>query len=308
MSLPNKQTIYETLNNKRHVIDWAGQNSLFPELRQPTKNIHAEYWLYSDLHNLYAEPYFPIQTDWATYARSQLVQPAIPTNKSHKIHLTVPWAEFCNEHIIPANELHTNTTTTDVALSRYACWCAVRQNPAMIFSRTYFILPHGTSFTDTYNASYQFARVHLRNELAIWERNLAGVLKQLHANFQQFNHQTVQRAFFYGYNSEDIKNAHQIEVKPNDPLANYLGPASLYAKTCAIIKALNRFEKLHHPQLEPFKMIMYEELSNARVQTIKSTGHRPEQDIYQTHISKIQNQLFQTEQEFIRKFHNIKLK
>ena len=308
MGLPQKQTIYDTLNKTRHIIDWAGQESLFPDLCQSTKSIHAEYWLYSDLCKLFGQPYFPAQTDWATYARSQIMQPAIPKNKSHHIQFVTPWTDFCNEHIVPAQELKTTAQQSDIAMSRYACWCAVRRNPAMIFSRTYFISPHTTSFSDVYNTSYQFARVHLRNELAIWERNLAGVLKQLHANFQVFNHETVQRAFFYGYNSEDIKNAHGIQIKTKDPLANYMGPASLYAKTCAIINAINRFERLAKPRLEPFKIIMHEELTKARVQTIKNTSHRPEQDIYPTHIAKIETQLIQTEQEFIRKYHNTKLK
>ncbi len=308
MGLPKKQTIYDTLNQTKHIIDCAGQTSLFPDLYKPTKSIHAEYWLYSDLCKLYDQPYFPTQTDWATYARSQIVQPAIPTNKSQKIHLTVPWAEFCNEHIIPANELQSNTKQSDIAMSRYACWCMVRRNPAMIFSRSYFIMPQNTTFNELYDTSYQFARVHLRNELATWERNLAGVLKQLHANHSAFNHEIVQRAFFYGYSSEDIKNAHRIQVKNNDPLANYMGPASLYAKTCAIINAINRFEQLTKPRLEPFKIIMHEELTKARVQTIKTTAHRPEQDIYPIQVSKIETQLTQIEQEFIRKYHNIKLK
>ena len=309
MSLPAKPVIFETLNQQKHIIDWAGQESLFPELRKPTKNIHAEYWLYSDLHDLYGELYFPSQTNWQTYAQSQIVQPAIPKNRLHTIQLTDPWPSFTNEHIVPAHEIHPDTKKqSDVAMTRYACWCATRRNPAMIFSRTYFILPTITDFTELYNTSYQFARVYLRNELATQEKNLAGVLKQLHANHQQFNHQTVQRAFFYGYSADEIKSAHRIVIKPNDPLANYMGPASLHAKACAISNTLHRFGMSRRASLEVLKIIMHEELTKERVRTIQTTGLRPEQDIHQTHILDVRNRLHQTEQEFIRKYHNIKLK
>ncbi len=315
MALPHKSVIYDTLNTKRHRIDEDTQFSLFPDLRANTPTIHSEYWYYSDLHNLFGEPYFPIAPNMNAHTWSRLVMPTQQKSRRATPQLINTDLPFYDDHVATIRHeysLDHNTfkNAKDLRLSRYACWCMARQNPAMIFSRTYFISPVITpnmKFTDMKNLSYQFARVHLRNLLANYEKNLAGILTRYRADFKQFNH-AMTRAFFYNYGANDLKEIHGIPLKPNDPLANYMGAATLNARINALHTAIKRLQSTHHPNLETFSELLYNELVKSRVKTIHDTSIRPEQDIFTTPISQVQSQLMRTERDFVLKYANTKIK
>ena len=315
MALPKKSVIFETLNAKRHRIDEDTQFSLFPELRTQTPTIHSEYWYYSDLHNLFGSPYFSIAPNMNAHAWENLAMPVPQKSNRATPQLTRTDLEFYDDHVATYHhEYKLNFSTyknaKDLRLSRYACWCMSRTNPAMIFSRTYFISPIITprmKFDDMKNLSYQFARVHLREKLTGYEKIVAGILKKHNADYQQFNHAMTQ-TLFYGHSSKDLKELYGIPIKQNDPLANYMGAATLHARITALRRAIERFKTAPHQSLATFDKILYRELTNCRADEIFNTHIRPEQDIFPTPVSQIQSQLMRTERDFILKYSKEKLR
>lgn len=315
MALPKKSVIFETLNAKRHRIDEDTQFSLFPELRAETPTIHSEYWYYSDLHNLFGEHYFPIAPNMNAHTWENMVMPIPQKNARATPQLVRTDLPFYDGHIATIRHEYTLDSNAykyakDLRLSRYACWCMSRTKPTMIFSRTYFISPiinPHMKFDDMKNLSYQFARVHLREQLTGYEKIIAGILKKYNADYRQFNH-AMTRAFFYNYTANDLKEIHRIQIKPNDPLANYMGAATLNARINAIHNAVEHFKRATKPNLATFEQILYHELINARVREIHDASIRPEQDIFPTPISQVQSQLMRTERDFIIKYSNEKIR
>ena len=315
MALPKKSIIFETLKAKRHRIDEDTQFSLFPDMCADTPTIHAEYWYYSDLHNLYGEHYYPIAPNMNAHTWQNLVMPIPQKSKRATPQLIQTDLPFYNGHVATIRHEYTLDRDTyknakDLQLSRYACWCMSRNNPTMIFSRTYFISPvinPRMKFDDMKKLSYQFARVYLRDKLTHYEKIVAGILKKYNADFRQFNH-AMTRAFFYNYGANDLKEIHRIQIKPNDPLANYMGAATLNARTIALAHAIDRFKRTHKQNIATFEQIVYNELINARVREIHDHNIRPEQDIFQTPVSQIQSELSRTERDFILKYSNEKIR
>ncbi|MBQ2858798.1 MAG: hypothetical protein IJE82_00345 [Alphaproteobacteria bacterium] len=315
MALPKKSVIFNTLNAKRHRIDEDTQFSLFPDICANTPTIHSEYWYYSDLHNLFGEHYFPIAPNMNAHAWENLVMPTQTKQQRSTPQLIRTDLPFYDGHIATIRHEYTldhsaYKNAKDLRLSRYACWCMSRGKPSMIFSRTYFISPiinPHMSFDDMKNLSYQFARVHLRDKLTHYEKIFAGILKKHNADFRQFNH-AMTRAFFYNYSANDLKEIHRIQIKPNDPLANYMGAATLNARINALHNTIEKFKHTHKQNIATFEQIAYNELINARVQEIHDHNIRHEQDIFQTPISQVQSELSRTERDFILKYSNEKIR
>lgn len=315
MALPSKQIILETLNANRHRIDEDTQFSLFPNLRADSPTIHSEYWYYSDLHNLYGEHYFPIAPNMNAHAWERLAMPVQKQQQRGTPQLIRTDLSFYEGHVATIQheyklDCHTYKHAKDLQLSRYACWCMSRNNPAMIFSRTYFISPVITpqmKFDDMKKLSYQFARIHLREKLTRYEKIIAGILQKHGGSFRQFNH-AMTRAFFYNYSANDLKEIHRIRTKPNDPIANYMGAATLNARISALRNGIEKFNQVHYKNLPTFEQIIYNELINARVHEIHDHNIRPEQDIFQTPVSQIQSQLMRAERDFILKYSNEKIR
>jgi hypothetical protein len=116
------------------------------------------------------------------------------------------------------------------------------------------------------------------------------------------------RAFFYNYGANDLKEIHGIQIKQNDPLANYLGAATLNARINALDNAIEQFKRAPKQNIATFEQIVYNELVNARVREIHDQNIRPEQDIFHPPVSKIQSELSHTERDFILKYSNEKIR
>lgn len=307
MALPKKSIIYETLNKTQHWTDEDAQRSLFPDLFQDASLIHAEYWLYSDLHNLFGEKFMPAQNP-----HPSISMPQLPITKRGNPKFTTPTTDFYDGHIVTTKQKYNidGAYYPDLRISRYGCWQLTKDNPALIFARTYFISPSispDMTYSTIADTSYQFARVHLRQELSDMEKILAGILNKHHANFSLFNHHMT-RAFYYNYGAKDIKATYNIPQSTNDPLANYMGAASLHARITALQNTINRYNSLITQNIDTFYNILYQELIQSRVNMLKHTGTAPEQDIFPTHIKKIERQLRDTERNFTNQFAAIKLK
>ena len=316
MTLPKKSVIFETLNKTRHHPITDNQPTLFPDLAtQNAPEGFPEFWYFSDLHNLYGNAYFPVEPNMNVFAWQNLVMPVSQKSKRAIPQLVPTNILFYNEHVATFRHpysLDNNAirNAKDLKLSRYACWCLSRNRPSMIFSRTYFISPiinPQMKFQDMKNLSYQFARVHLRNRLSYYEKIIAGILKKYNANFSQFNH-TMTRAFFYSYSANDLKEIYGIPLAPNDPLANYMGAATLNARINALNCAIKKHNHSPQQSLNQFQDTLYNELINARVAEIRDISILPERDIFRTPVSKIQSQLVRTERDFILQYSHNKTK
>ena len=316
MTLPKKSIIFETLNKTRHHTITNNQPTLFPELAiQNAPEDFPEFWYFSDLHNLYGNAYFPVEPNMNVFAWQNLVMPVPQKSKRATPQLKPTDILFYNEHVATIRHpysLNNNAirNAKDLKLSRYACWCLSRNRPSMIFSRTYFISPiinQYMKFEDMKQLSYQFARVHLRNQLSSYEKIIAGILKKYNANFRQFNH-AMTRAFFYNYSANDLKEIHGIPLATNDPLANYMGAATLNARINALDCAIRKHNQTPNESLNKFQDTLYNELINARVSEIRNTSILPERDIFRTPVSKIQSQLARTERDFILQYSHNKTK
>ena len=66
---PSKEMIFNKLNETRHTRDENTQYSLFPDAHPDTHDIHAEFWYYSDLHNLFGNIDFPTTANPQTMSR-----------------------------------------------------------------------------------------------------------------------------------------------------------------------------------------------------------------------------------------------
>ena len=60
--------------------------------------------------------------------------------------------------------------------------------------------------------------------------------------------------------TNDLKEIHGIPLKPNDPLANYMGAATLNARIRAIHHATEQLKQIKRPNLETFSELLYNEL------------------------------------------------
>ena len=308
----SKVTVFQTLNQTKHRINEGLQFSLFPEMNEPTIN-DAEYWNYSDLHNLYGHPFlFAPHMDAHIWPKLKM---PINTSKRGTPTMTSPTTDFYNNHTVQFRHdyninNHHHIRAKDKKMSRYACWSMVREYPDMIFSRTYFISPiidPNMNYEQMRKLNYQFARIYLRNQLATLERQVGGILNKMHANFSVFYNCTNQ-AFFYGYTTQDIKDGHNIPIHQNDPLSNYMGAVSLDGRIKAIENAIKQFAHTYSKSTNTFTDIMYDELIKQRISIIKNHNTSPEHDIFQTPVSQVQSQLAKTERDFINKYSQQKLR
>lgn len=294
MAHPSKDLIFKILDGARHHI--TTEATLFAPQTTTT-----EYWLYTDLYNLFSHPMFDpenmyehtYQTFDTTPARQQKIPP-IEFFQSHNV---------LYHHKYTINSPHPpyapiTKNGTDIKLSRYACFCLFRSKPNLIFTRTYFMMPEA-DFKTVYETSYRFARIYQRQKLRESERRLSGVLKQLDANHALFQHETA-RTFFGDRTSEHIRDAYQL---PNStPIADNMGAIALHARRTAIDNAIHKFDFAHTRDLRSFTTILHNELRAARNKMILEYKMPPEKDIHKTPIKSVESEYKKLEQQFIKQF------
>lgn len=312
MSLPSKNVIFNILNSTAQHPKPDLQLQLFNS--PDTQSADTEFWYYSDLYNLYGDTYMPIKPDFGHKVWQKLQIPT-PQSRGNKITFRPTDIKFYNQHVATVHHDYNLGATEhknapDLKLTRYGVWCLSRPSPYMMFTRTYLISPVmdiTPTFQNIHNASYQFSRIHLRNELTQYEKILGGLLHKYHGDFKLFNHHMT-RAFFYGYGARDLKEIHRIPIKDNDPLANYMGAASLHARTTALRNTVQRFDDNQKHDLDILYNILHQELTAQRIRTIQKYNIRPEQDIFQQSISAVQSDLNKCEYEFVKKYANQKIR
>ena len=313
MTLPAKQQIFELLNSTRHHIDEDAQNSLFPEILPNTSSIHAEYWIYSDLYNIFDRSYFPTTPSMSAHTWQRLKMPSPSGKPTDLVNSTI---DFHSDHVQIFNHAyvlfpHTSfKNAKDLKLSRYACWCMTRDIPELIFAHTYFMAPaiqDNMTFNEIRDLSYQFARVSLRQKYTQCEKRIGGILNKYDGHFSLFHHNMI-RAFFYGYDTDMLKHIYRIPSRSNDPLANYMGAASLHAIICAMENAISRFNTSPTRNANVLDAYLCNELDTQRTRMINRTNRRPEQDICTTPISSVAKQFDTAKSAFIKKYSATKIR
>ena len=287
--------IFHELNQTRHHDTRGQQLNIFQET--PT-NLTHEYWLYSDLHNIFDEQAFPTNKRMEDAVYEKLILPnGCDTPKFKQQH-------FDTIHHAYTLGYRTFQNAIDLKLSRYACWSLLKQTSKNIFAQTYFLSPVITNNTDydtIYNTASEFARVDLRQDLTKAEKILSGILYSKHVNIKDFYNSTS-IALFNGMTSDEIKETYHIPHKKDDPIANYMGRHALHARIAALYRAFDTYNKETNKSPIRLNEILCNELFNKRVDMINKTGRRPEQDIKTTHIDTIKKELQNAEQEFIKKY------
>lgn len=304
---------FEKLNLFKHNIRTINQSPEISNSNIPTQdNQYSECWLYSDLHNLLGADFFPTSPNMDANVYKHIYMPCTPNNKRGKIELVPSNATFHDAHVVPIHHSFTlgvvgYKNATDLELSRYACWCLMRQSPSLMFERLYFLHPNITYF-ELYKSNTEFNRIQLRNLLSTYEKRLNGILYRISANFSLFNHETI-RPFFGGYTTEELRDMYNIKNK-SAPIFDYVGPLTLMARINALDKTIRAYNRTGHTMsAHDLSYNLWQDLISERNNLVYSHQTYPEGDIRPNMpVQKLQRQLNNIEQNFIREYANKKLR
>lgn len=302
MPRPKPQIIFEYLNNTKYIVP----------------NTNTEYWLFSDLYNLFGKEnvgsneFIPKTVN--TALRDAVLK--IPKGKTPEdIETPEYFWDFYAKHLTTI--IHNYTINTDkgikqiqnghdAKLSRFACWSILKRNPRLIFTELYFMMPNAR-FSDLSEASYKFSRIYLRNDLASSEKIVNGIAYRHKAKMGLF-HQLMEKSFFYDIDIETLKNMYGIVYEPGDPISNYMGSRSLMAKQKALNIAVKRYDESKNMTLRDFSYAVTKELNSQRIKLFQKEGIFPEQDLTSEHIKNVRRDLYNKRQEFIKQFSNINIR
>lgn len=308
--MPNQKSLYtfNFLQSHMHRVgdDCTGRLPLFDE--PVNKNIDTEYWLFSDLYNIFGYSYMGAHQNITDTIRSTIKFSdfqKLPIKNSENVLRAPDFYNFYTGHatlivnnydIGGPNGIIRKQNGPDAKLTRYACWSIMKQWSNMIFPQLYFIMPN-TEFNTLYDAAYKFSRIHQRDELARAEKTVNGIAYRNNANMRQFN-AAMHRAFFYTTDLDSIKDAYDI----HGTIFDYMGARSLMARQNALNEAIQKFNTNPKMSFRTFSDILYQELVNSRVKMIRNTNRSPENDISHKSISKLSRELKGMEQVFINKY------
>ncbi len=308
---PTNNIIFNKLNEGRHTTAATLQQlDMFSDIPTPTNTTPTEYWYYSDLHNLFGLD-VPAKPNNPSVARNHIYESIqIPkTPKFSRTYLYDSHVEEIKHEFYLQGTLFKNAT--DLKLSRYACWCLTKNNPHLIYARTYFLAPvilENATYNDIKLYSDQFSRIHLREELKKQE-HVVGILKTCGIDYQCF-YNNFTKDFFGGSTIEQLKTSCHIPIIPGDALANYMGKVSLQARINALYRTIERFNALPKPQQNSraFEQIVKSAIAHERDKMRKKDATLPELDLYKLSVSAVESQLKKFENEFIAQYINQKLR
>lgn len=299
---PSPKTVFNTLEQKKHFINETEKYSLFPN---PATNIDTEYWLFSDLYNLYKTPYLHYSSEipnqiWHALNNINLLQKN--TFNLYQDHIISIYHDYkIKDYQGTKNILNGQ----DFKLSRFACWALLHEWDNLIFSQLYFIQPN-LKYEDIVKQAKYFSRIYLRKNLAKQEKIVNAIAYRNHADMRHFNN-SLHKAFFYSWDTDVIKSNMGIPVKDNDPIANYMTAYSLHKKTIALRNAISKNDTNPHISFETFQQILIEELYKARKNIILTTNKSPEQHISKSHINKVKSGLKKLEKNFLNQVTSMKI-
>lgn len=300
----SKQNIFSALEQAKHRVNENATPSLFPT---DTELNDTEYWLFSDLYNIFGSSY----TGTARELPINITEQTSMFNDFEKMPHTPEgpknFFEFCNNHIVCIKNDYSldsdkKLNAPDARITRYACWALMKQHPNRIFSQLYFMMPD-ISFKNLYNASYKFSRIYQRSEMGIVDMIANGIAYRNHADMRAFN-RALHRAFFYSASADKIRDFYKI----SGSVFNYMGTQSLLARRLALRRAIDRYDANPQMSFDTFLNTACVELGNERTKMISRTNRAPEHDISRTSISNLTTELKKMEHAFKQKFMPQKLR
>ena len=307
----NNQHTFNNLNQTKHRLVKDGQYSIFPESKPDTEKQNTEYWFFSDIYNTYNDETTPTYNlDMNKIVEKNLVKPEKRTAKSIKL---IPCnTHFFNDHVQTIKHAyklgyHEYKKANDLQLTRYACWCLIKNIPDNAFSYTYFMSPaikENITFAELEKISYQFARPYARDKITKINSMLNGLTNALNSNIKTLNYNKI-LSFFNNYDSAALKIRHNI-TDIHTSIFDFMGTHSLNYMCNGIQNTFSNIGNAHK-NINKFAEELHKQLIIARQEMINATGIYPENDIYKTTIDKVKQELKQTEIEFIKNYANIKL-
>lgn len=309
----NSETFNSLNKNKQHIIQ-DGQFSLFSETHPDTPKQDSEFWYFSDLYNTYNNKETPTHNiDMNGIAEKNIYMPTELTKNHIKL---VP----CNYDFLQSHTKIIRHTyklgnqeykkANDLQLSRYACWSILKHTPDNMFTYTYFMSPiiqKNITFKDLEYISYQFARVQQRAILTKLNQRFNGVIKTFNGTPTILNTKKLQ-SFFDNLHPQSLKYAHGINDTKSSIL-DYMGTDSMSYLIDGLYTTLFT---ANHPgkcrNTYQFEQLMHNNLANARHEMINTTRIKPENDIHKINIATVRTELNRIENEFIKKYANIKLR
>ena len=309
MPRPDSKVVYDYLQRHRHNTD---ESSLTATQAKVNDYFADDYWLFSDLYNLFGSEYMgPHRNKIETCSNAITIDTFDRLPKKNTLNVPRPenFEELLNNHITKITNSYSifNTKTIyyqengeDLKLSRFACWKIMSKYPNMIFTQLYF-LTSNANYEHLYSEAYKYSRIYLRKYMSKSERIANSIAYQNRQPLNAFNH-LLHQTFFYGLDSNTIKDIHRIKIRPNDSILNYMGSISLNARQRAFSCAIAEHDKRPYMRFEEFSDILHQELTRQRLNMIRTTGIYPEQDICKTPVQQIQTELNKKEREFINKF------
>ncbi len=284
-------TEFNELSSHIHHANDGMSANLFSMPDAPEFN-NTEYFLFSELYNIYDEQYFDITSPYTetfdAMTKYVLNNTGAYNQTKHALfdaHVKSAYGNPAFEHVC------------DVRLTRLAAWAITKQYNKLLFAQLFFMTPNA-KFEDLYCETYKFLRIYWRNIMTDYDKMLNGAIKTAGGNFQETN-RLAHRAFYYGLPSGTIKEAYNIPERPRDALANYMRTDSLIARTNAIKKTLHKFGKSKNKNDKTLQDILYTEMTNARVNMLQTGCVAPEKDISQTSVCKLRAELKKLETSFI---------
>lgn len=325
MSTP--QNIVKTLNQRKHRVNENLQPTLFPEIFGDNTQNDAEYWLMSDLQNMFGSAYFDMAKPAAD--RDGIVRGALnyePVEKYFgraKKHSDIGTPEliqmrrmFFDNHATTINNSYSinvdNNTkmfynAPDKQLSRYACWCIFKSHntPDAILPQTYFIMPDASD-ADIYATAQYFLRIPMQKALARTRKNINGMLYQNGMHFGIYNDMII-RAFFGNRHIDDIKTANNISLNKKDSVINHMNADAMHAMDTALRAMLHMINRQRYLNREIMTDIITTQMHMGRMTCAQKCG-LPEDNLYPDEISVAQQKLNRLEKEFIRQYAAAKLR
>lgn len=314
MHTKTNQSIFTQLNNTKHRAIQDGQFSLFPDEKQNTPVQDTEYWFFSDIYNIHNNKTTETPNlDMNHIITKNLVMPK--KTASNKIELVPHDTQFLADHTNTVKHAynlgyHEYKHAKDLQLTRYACWCLVKNHTNNAFSYTYFISPiisENITFQDINSISYQFSRIPERATLARLNQHFNGIILNLNGTPAALNTKRIQ-SFFNNYTPQDLKSEHHI-TDTKSSILDYMGATSLSYFIDGLHDIISKSHtNKYFRNIYQFEATMHQELINARKKMILETGIKPEQDIQRINITTVQKEQKHIENEFIKKYANIKLR
>ncbi len=316
--LPLPEKVFNTLSKHVHHVNESHVDELPLFHDVELYNNDAEYWLFSDLYNLFGSAYVGehkhIQYTMSTAIKSSNFE-KLPKKNLEKLPKACDLNTFRFNHVLPIinnyNIQDPNGNVIfkkkdyDAKLSRYACWALTKLSPNMIFSQLYFMMLDAT-FEEINRAAWHFSRIYHRNNLAQAEKVINGIANQYPKTDMQAFNAFMHNKFFCDYDVNALKTTYGVK----GTIFDYMGTLSLIGRYNALNKTISAYDAIPTHKTGPkisfdeFICILSKEIDIAR----KSMPKTPASDLSRIPVSQVATELKKKEREFAKKFAYQKLR